>query len=520
MKRRWMTAFLMVGCVMMAACQNPDGSLAEKQNAAESAAEQGEAAGAAEMAEPEMDNGSGDGAGQNDITDEHRVQAAGEANGDNAQSEEPETAPECTEAPAASAFSVRILDDLNLDYRLLTETFYKPGMRSSLSFYTTGMDTDTNLLYLHFGGWDEENQGFHTYMASGELETKAQELSYAVTPEVSEDFEKQEDAKEKWQLSFVKDGEGFHVSVSGAGKLDGDYFTLDQMMSLPDLSERYLNRADLYRYSKEELRILRNEIFAIHGAAFSAEDLNAYFGEKVWYEGNIPTTEFSEDRLSDLEKANAELIKELDGEEGLLIDGSDCRAEFDALPEAPYLSLLDQFEETGIHVDMREARDMGCYYAVQGEIRVPVTFTQEQIDALEEGESLEAGVNEWNGQTMMLRKLSDSEPGQLRYWYYEKGTEPDEYTMDANASLDLKNGLYTLWYMSDDTIMKTVYEGDIFILKGATRGDYPGLIAASKDQRELKIPESEEDIWNKEVWSNRIRHDGRGYITAVYYLGD
>ena len=121
---------------------------------------------------------------------------------------------------------------------------------------------------------------------------------------------------------------------------------------------------------------------------------------------------------------------------------------------------------------------------------------------------------------MMLRKLSDSEPGQLRYWYYEKGTEPDEYTMDANASLDLKNGLYTLWYMSDDTIMKTVYEGDIFILKGATRGDYPGLIAASKDQRELKIPESEEDIWNKEVWSNRIRHDGRGYITAVYYLGD
>ncbi|MBO5309150.1 MAG: hypothetical protein J6C40_14220, partial [Lentisphaeria bacterium] len=149
MKRRWMTAFLMVGCVMMAACQNPDGSLAEKQNAAESAAEQGEAAGAAEMAEPEMDNGSGDGAGQNDITDEHRVQAAGEANGDNAQSEEPETAPECTEAPAASAFSVRILDDLNLDYRLLTETFYKPGMRSSLSFYTTGMDTDTNLLYLH-----------------------------------------------------------------------------------------------------------------------------------------------------------------------------------------------------------------------------------------------------------------------------------------------------------------------------------------------------------------------------------
>ena len=507
MKRRWMAVFLMVGCVMLAACRNADGSLAGEQ-AAESAAAQGLEAEAASEESIAVD-----------ATTEQAEQETSK-NGSATQPEELKTAPECTAPPASSVFSVRVIDDLNLDHRLLTEAFYTPGMRSCLSFYTTGMDTDTNLLSFHFGGWDEENQGFHTYMASGELETAAQVMSYEVAPEVSEEFEKTEGTEEKWQLSFAKDGEDFHVSVSGAGELSGDYFSLDQMLTMPDVSERYLNRADLYRYSKEELRILRNEIFAIHGAAFAAEDLKAYFEEKEWYEGSIPTTEFSNDRLSDLERANAALIKELENEEGLLIDGSDCRAEFDALPEAPYLSLLDQFEETGIHVDMREARDMGCYYVVQGEIRVPVTFTQEQINALEEGEELEAGVNEWNGQTMMLRKLPDSEPGQLRYWYYEKGTEPDEYTMDANASLDLKNGLYTLWYMSDDTIMKTVYEGDIFILKGATRGDYPGLVAASKEQRELKIPESEDDIWNKEVWSNRIRHDGRGYITAVYYLGD
>ncbi len=81
---------------------------------------------------------------------------------------------------------------------------------------------------------------------------------------------------------------------------------------LPESSEKLLKESDLKELSDEELRIARNEIYARHGRKFQAEDLQKYFGEMDWYEGKIEPDDFKDEMLSDIERENANLIKEVE----------------------------------------------------------------------------------------------------------------------------------------------------------------------------------------------------------------
>lgn len=81
---------------------------------------------------------------------------------------------------------------------------------------------------------------------------------------------------------------------------------------LPNSNTEYLTDADVSGLSKADLRIARNEIMARHGRIFESEDLKTYFESKSWYSGTISPEEFDADmesRLSDVERANIELIK-------------------------------------------------------------------------------------------------------------------------------------------------------------------------------------------------------------------
>ena len=441
--------------------------------------------------------------------------------------------------PASDTVAVPVLENLNLGSELLTERFYRSGMKECLYFYTEGIAAETETLSCGFAAWSEELQTYGVDVARAAFQTEARKQSYILTPEISEE---QTDAgvqaaesgwanendgaagmslpREDWQISFVENGDSFFIRVSGTGGLDGDYFMLEQMSGEPELFERYMCRADFYEYTAEELRLLRNGIYAAHGAIFSSEDLKSYFGGKIWYQGTVPMAEFSEALLSDVEKENIALLKELESESGLWIDGVDYRAQYDARTAAEYLSVLDQFGETGVHMDMRNAVDKGFYYAVPGEIRVPVTLTAAQVQELEAGAELELGPCDPAGEVMMLRKDPAGQGTYGVYQYYQKETEPEQSGLEAYLSLDLNSGLYTLWYLSDDTIMRTAYEGEIYVLKGAVRGDHVSLLWASMDHHELKIPTEANDYWNMEVWSNRLGHDGKGYLSAIYCLGD
>jgi len=81
----------------------------------------------------------------------------------------------------------------------------------------------------------------------------------------------------------------------------------DLIGKYPDCSTRLLTDDDLVGKSKQELRLMRNEIFARYGYIFTSDDLKNYFQKHAGY------LEFSRDVeafLSDTEKFNIAKIKE------------------------------------------------------------------------------------------------------------------------------------------------------------------------------------------------------------------
>ncbi len=71
-------------------------------------------------------------------------------------------------------------------------------------------------------------------------------------------------------------------------------------------SDQHLTPADLAGKGKNELRLMRNEIYARHGRVFTTQDLNDYFGKKCWY---APNTSYSDSTLSTVELQNIALLK-------------------------------------------------------------------------------------------------------------------------------------------------------------------------------------------------------------------
>ena len=73
--------------------------------------------------------------------------------------------------------------------------------------------------------------------------------------------------------------------------------------------ERSLLPSDLEGFSKPALRIWRNAVYARHGRTFKSEDLQALFNEYAWYK---PDENYSDEKLTDIDKANIKLIQEFE----------------------------------------------------------------------------------------------------------------------------------------------------------------------------------------------------------------
>jgi YARHG domain len=71
-----------------------------------------------------------------------------------------------------------------------------------------------------------------------------------------------------------------------------------------------LNESDLTGMSKDELALLRNEIFARHGHTFKTEKMMNYFGPKDWY---YEATDDASILFTSFEKRNVEFIKKREG---------------------------------------------------------------------------------------------------------------------------------------------------------------------------------------------------------------
>lgn len=72
-------------------------------------------------------------------------------------------------------------------------------------------------------------------------------------------------------------------------------------------ADRVVTSAELAGWSKAELRVMRNEVFARHGRIFQSPDLQDYFSKKAWYRQNAS---YSDALLSDVDRENVKIIQE------------------------------------------------------------------------------------------------------------------------------------------------------------------------------------------------------------------
>lgn len=77
----------------------------------------------------------------------------------------------------------------------------------------------------------------------------------------------------------------------------------------PEASQRLLTEDDVWNYNSEELRLMRNEIYARHGYSFKIKDMRYYFEDQDWY---MPVTTDIRRDLTTTEIANIELIYEFE----------------------------------------------------------------------------------------------------------------------------------------------------------------------------------------------------------------
>lgn len=110
---------------------------------------------------------------------------------------------------------------------------------------------------------------------------------------------------EKTNISTIKAYEDYldgDSDTGGSTVISGDYI-------ISDSSTRYLSDSDVRGLDDRTLMLARNEIYARHGRKFNDAEIRAYFESKSWYYPTIDPADFTEDMLSDVEKANIALIK-------------------------------------------------------------------------------------------------------------------------------------------------------------------------------------------------------------------
>lgn len=420
---------------------------------------------------------------------------------------------------------VRVLEDLGAESSLLSESFYLAGDIGSTCSVYIDPDEGEDFMASHriqlFFSDARENAS-----AEAELVLEPGKSSYEVVinRRVYADGVLKQETEEPALVTFITDGQaGTRIEIDRADVYGGTYYSAHNYEEI-GLSGRFYTRTELAYLPSENLSLLRNTIYAHHGRKFKTESLNQYFQQKVWYRGRIEPEAFTDDMLTEAERANVRLIQEL---EGIPFDQriKEGYGGPDGMEEAPCLPVLLKQRrgkgssltgnsvsgDTGISFDMTEAQDRGTYFEVPGVISCPVTVTQEQMGAVQAGGQAEITVDELTGETKLLEwkdhVLVLHEKGETEF---DPGWNPY-----IGIDYDYEKGVYKLWQDSDDTIMKPVYRGVIRIAKGAVCGGHVSLLLASS--RPVELGGSEAD---GEEGGNWILYDSRGTILAVYFLGD
>lgn len=311
---------------------------------------------------------------------------------------------------------------------------------------------------------------------------------------------------------FVEMNEDGSILLAGNPVMEGIYYPMEAL-EYPQAFERPLYESHLRGMSREELRLLRNQFFAVYGYPFEAEDLREYFESKPWYQA-LPSLagkgNFYDSMFRGVEKRNIEAIQEAE-DRYRDEDREEWRQTWEALPEAPYLEFLEEGGE--ISVTLTSGVDRGLYYEAQGVIGLPAAISAKEAAALEKGETVSVCLDELTGETGTL-----TAPGKKRDYLLTKWNGEGETVFDCSADYDWERDQFVLWKDSADTIMKPVYEGPVYVWKGAEAEwfqyfDMPGPQGRSEGQR---ITFDGDAVYS----GNAPDFDEKGYLRALYFYGD
>ena len=87
---------------------------------------------------------------------------------------------------------------------------------------------------------------------------------------------------------------------------ESNYFDIDNEYFFPS-DRQLITTEQLYSLTKDEVALLRNEIYARHGYIFNSDKYSKYFSSKHWY---VPNPYFDESMFNDIERINKTTIVE------------------------------------------------------------------------------------------------------------------------------------------------------------------------------------------------------------------
>ena len=315
-----------------------------------------------------------------------------------------------------------------------------------------------------------------------------------------------------YELCIYEDG---RAELSGDSEAAGVYFPMETLF-IPEVYERPLNQTDLLELDREQLRILRNQYFAVYGREFKSQELQEYFEQQPWYQKSEDGERLAEANFTELDKRNLEFIKAAEANFHQEQWESSYR-EYQQLPVAPYKELLPEHMEISVQImDFGQVKDRGLYYEAPGTISFPIVLSPQEYEAvIKESQEVEICVNELTGETATAGP-SDEEWGEVAVKHQQGWTD---YCF---LSYEPYSDCYSLWGDSDDTRFKKVYEGSIYVLKGAEEEWNQYFYMPLKERmlpQVLDFHKTENFEW--ESYSGNLpAFDEKGYIKGLYYFGD
>lgn len=319
------------------------------------------------------------------------------------------------------------------------------------------------------------------------------------------------------------------IGLYGQLEAQGCYFPMDDLF-MPEFFTRPLNETDLIGMTHDDMKILRNQFYAVYGRIFEKKELNDYFQGKTWYQGDKTADEFDENVFSGLEKRNIAFLKKAEAE----FDeekSREVKKVYDGLLAAPYASLLSAYTEIGVslHSDFKLTADKGIYYEAEGTFYVPVILSPKQYEAvMKEGKEERVCVNELTKETAAVRRTDHSDYGDCML-FYDSDTETGKTSGESMPhyyflSYEPNSGNYTMWENSDDTLYKDIYEGKVYVLKGAEMEWYHYFSVSDKEywengERVMRFDDTSSQ-GAAGYSGNQAVFDEKGYLKALYFYGD